>query len=150
MIFRRKTVEARELTVPPANARVAVPDDTRLPLVDAVGEGFELLRAMDLGHSLWRTVDHTELDQLPSGQIIIVAAYTPEDITRARPLMGQFMTILLGMGLGPQHGSRALQLGAVSYLDSSGDEGSIRGLFSDAVARVRNRRLRAASGTRLS
>jgi hypothetical protein len=150
MIFRRKHVEAGELIVAPAIPKVVVPDDASLPLVDAVGAGFELLHAMDLGHSLWRTADHTDLDRLPSGQIIIVAAYTPEDITRARPLMGRFMTILLGMGLGPHYGSRALQLGAVSYLDSSGDEGSIRGLFSDAVARVRIRRLRAAPGTRLN
>lgn len=150
MIFRRKNVEAAELIVAPAVVKIVAPDDTALPLVDVVGTGFELLRPMDLGHSLWRITDHTELDALPTGQIVLLAAYTPEDITRARPLMGRFMTIVIGMGLGPHYGSRSLQLGAVGYLDSTCDEGSIRGLFSDAVARVRIRRLRAGSGSSLN
>ena len=152
MIFRRKPVAAHDLVILPefdATAR-RFPDDASLPLVDAVGAGFEMLRGIDLGHNVWRTADHTDLDRLASGQIIIMAAYTPEDITRARPLMGRFMTIMLGMGLGPHFGSRALQLGAVGYLDSSYDESSIRGLFSDAVARVRIRRLRAGSGDKLN
>jgi hypothetical protein len=59
--------------------------------------------------------------------------------------MGRFMTILLGMGLGPHYGSRSLQLGAVSYVDANLDQDDIRGLFSDAVARVRIRRLRESS-----
>jgi hypothetical protein len=143
MIFRRKVVEAPEILITaPAVAARPLPDDTSLPLVDAAGHGFEMLREMDLGHSLWRAADSTDLDQLPSGQIIVVAAYTPDDITRARPLMGRFMTIVLGMGLGPQYGSRALTLGAVGYLDAGSEVGAIRGLFSDAVARVRIRRLR--------
>jgi len=147
MIFRRKPAEERELiSVPPvATAARAVPDDASLPLVDAVGAGFEMLREMDLGHNLWRTAESADLDQLPAGQIIVVAAYTPDDITRARPLMGRFMTILLGMGLGPHYGSRSLQLGAVSYVDANLDQDDIRGLFSDAVARVRIRRLRESS-----
>ena len=147
MIFRRKPVTAPELVILPeveATAR-RVPDDASLPLVDAVGAGFEMLREMDLGHNLWRTAESADLDQLPTGQIIVVAAYTPEHISWARPLMGRFMTIVLGMGLGPQYGSRALQLGAVSYVDASLDQADIRGLFSDAVARVRIRRLRESS-----
>lgn len=147
MIFRRKPVTAPELVILPqveASAR-RLPDDASLPLVDAVGAGFEMLREMDLGHNLWRTAASADLDQLPAGQIIVVAAYTPDDITRARPLMARFMTILLGMGLGPHYGSRSLQLGAVSYVDANLDQADIRGLFSDAVARVRIRRLRGSS-----
>jgi len=146
MIFRRRVVEAPAVLITaPAVATHPLPDDTSLPLVDAVGAGFEMLREMDLGHNLWRTAESADLDQLPTGQIIVVAAYTPEHITWARPLMGRFMTIVLGMGLGPQYGSRALQLGAVSYVDASLDQADIRGLFSDAVARVRIRRLRRSS-----
>lgn len=152
MMFRRKPATAPELVILPqveATTR-RVPDDASLPLVDAVGAGFEMLREMDLGHSLWRTAADGDLDQLAHGQIIVFAAYTPDDITRVRPLMGRFMTIVLGMGLGPHYGSRALQLGAVSYVDGGLAQGDIRGLFSDAVARVRNRRLRESPGTRLS
>jgi hypothetical protein len=146
MIFRRKPVEVRELVTVPEIATIApkVPDDAMLPLIDAAGHGFEMLREMDLGHSVWRTAEAADLDPLPIGQIIVVAAYTPDDITRARPLMGRFMTIVLGMGLGPQYGSRALTLGAVGYVDATRDAGDIRGVFSDAVARVRIRRLREA------
>jgi hypothetical protein len=147
MIFRRKAVQERELITVPAVSTTArsLPDDASLPLVDTAGQGFAMLREMDLGHNLWRTAESSDLDQLPSGQIIVVAAYTPDDIARARPLMGRFMTIILGMGLGPQYGSRALTLGAVGYVDASRDPGDIRGLFSDAVARVRIRRLREAA-----
>ena len=146
MLFRRKTVEGPiMLTVPPVPTIAnRLPDDASLPLVDATGHGFELLREMDLGHNLWRAAESTDLDQLPSGQIVVVAAYTPEDIAHARPLMGRFMTIVLGIGLGPQYGSRALTLGAVGYIDAANEAGDIRGTFSDAVARVRIRRQRAA------
>jgi hypothetical protein len=150
MIFRRKAAEATELITVPVVATAVVPDDASLPLIDAVGAGFELLREIDLGHNLWRTAESTDLDRLAHGQIIVVAAYTSDDLTRARSLMGRFMTIVLGMGLGPHYGARALQLGAVGYLDSNDDQGDIRGLFGDAVARVRIRRLRAGSGTRLN
>ena len=146
MLFRRKNVEGPiMLTVPPVpTIATRLPDDASLPLVDATGHGFELLREMDLGHNLWRAAESTDLDQLPSGQIVVVAAYTPEDIAHARPLMGRFMTIVLGIGLGPQYGSRALTLGAVGYIDAANEAGDIRGTFSDAVARVRIRRQRAA------
>ena len=97
---------------------------------------------MDLGHSLWRPELATDLDGLASRQIVVVAAYTPDDIETSRPLMARFMTIVLAMGLGPRYGSRALTLGAVGYVDGSTDEGDIRGVFGDAVARVRIRRLR--------
>jgi hypothetical protein len=124
----------------------SAPDDASLPLIDAVGDDFETLRAMDLGHSFWRTQASTDLSKIPSGQIIVLAAYTPDDISRARPLMGRFMTIVLGMGLGPQYGSRALQLGAMAYLDGGRDRTVVRGLFSDAVARVHLRRIRERAG----
>jgi hypothetical protein len=132
---------------PPAAAVAAVPiaDDGSIPLIDFLGQGFELLRAIDLGHSLWRVEIAADLDTLANGQIVIVAAYTAEDIESCRPLMQRFMTIVLAMGLGPRLGSRALALGAVGYVDASTDEGTIRGLFGDAVARVRIRRLRAAA-----
>jgi hypothetical protein len=150
MIFRRRPVAEPELITAPEVPSATLPDDVSLPLVDAVGAGFELLREIDLGHSLWRTAASTDLSQLPNDQIIVLAAYAPEDITQARALMGQHMTIVLGMGLGPHYGSRALQLGAVGYLDASLDQSDIRGLFGDAVARVRIRRLRAGSDTRLN
>lgn len=121
-------------------------DDTSLPLVDVEGHGFELLRSMDVGRGLWRTSVITDLDRLDRRQIIVVAAYTPQDITAARPLMQRFMTIVLAMGgLGPQYGSRALTLGAVGYVDGSNDRDHIRGLFDDVVARVQRKRLREAA-----
>jgi hypothetical protein len=124
---------------------VPIADDGNIPLIDVQGQGFDLLRAMDLGHSLWRPNVVTELDRLASQQIVVVAAYTPEDIEHSRPLMQRFMTIVLAIGLGPQYGSRALTLGAVGYLDADRGESDIRGLFGDAVARVRIRRLREAA-----
>jgi hypothetical protein len=144
--LRKKTTSA-----PPAtpesldSAIVPVADDGNIPLIDVEGQGFDLLRSMDLGHSLWRPNVVTELDRLGTSQIVVVAAYTPEDIEASVPLMRRFMTIVLAMGIGPQYGSRALALGAVGYVDGSRDEGDIRGLFGDAVARVRIRRLREAA-----
>jgi len=125
-----------------APAGVPVADDGSIPLIDVHGHGFALLRSIDLGHSLWRTNVATDLDHLGSRQIVVVAAYTPDDIESSRPLMQRFMTIVLAMGLGPSYGSRALTLGAVGYVDASTDQSDIRGVFSDAVARVRIRRLR--------
>jgi hypothetical protein len=59
--------------------------------------------------------------------------------------MQRFKTIVLAMGLGPRHGSRALTLGAVGYLDASIGKSAIQGLFGDAVARVSIQRLREAA-----
>jgi len=147
MIFSRKSAEPPRMA---SSTRVAaatdpLADDGSIPLVDAYGQGFDLLRSIDLGHSLWRPNGATDLDQLSSRQIVVVVAYSAEDIESSRPLMHRFMTIVLAMGLGPQYGSRALTLGAVGYVDASTDEANIRGLFSDAVSRVRIRRLREAA-----
>jgi hypothetical protein len=147
MRFLRKKADALEPSTAVAVESPIVPiaDDGNIPLIDVEGQGFDLLRSMDLGHSLWRPNVVTELDRLGTNQIVVVAAYTPEDIESSVPLMRRFMTIVLAMGLGPQYGSRALTLGAVGYVDGSRDEGDIRGLFGDAVARVRIRRLREAA-----
>ena len=147
MRFGRKrgdeTAPATAMTTPTTAAAPAqTVDDGSIPLIDRRGQGFDLLRSMDLGHSLWRPELATDLDGLASRQIVVVAAYTPDDIETSRPLMARFMTIVLAMGLGPRYGSRALTLGAVGYVDGSTDEGDIRGVFGDAVARVRIRRLR--------
>jgi len=147
MRFGRKrgdeTAPATAMTTPTTAAAPAQTiDDGSIPLIDRRGQGFDLLRSMDLGHSLWRPELATDLDGLASRQIVVVAAYTPDDIETSRPLMARFMTIVLAMGLGPRYGSRALTLGAVGYVDGSTDEGDIRGVFGDAVARVRIRRLR--------
>jgi hypothetical protein len=146
MKFGRTPAPALQ-TISPAAAVAAVPapDDGSIPLIDFLGQGFELLREIDLGHSLWRVELAADLDPLASGQIVVVAAYTPEDIESSRPLMQRFMTIVLAMGLGPHYGSRALALGAVGYVDANTDEGTIRGVFGDAVARVRIRRLRTSA-----
>jgi len=144
MRFGRRPTVAHELTVPPEVAAAPIADDGNIPLVDSVGRGFELLRAIDVGHSLWRVNGAADLPPLAGGQILVVTAYSTEDIEACRPLMQRFMTIILAMGLGPRFGSRALALGAVGYVDASTDGSEIRGMFGDAVARVRIRRLRAA------
>jgi hypothetical protein len=145
MRFGRTPAPPPQTSSTPTAAAVPVADDGSIPLIDFLGQGFQLLRDIDLGHSLWRVELAADLDPLASGQIVVVAAYTPEDIESSRPLMQRFMTIVLAMGLGPRYGSRALALGAVGYVDADTDEGTIRGLFGDAVARVRIRRLRAAA-----
>jgi hypothetical protein len=122
-----------------------LPDDSNIPFVDADGRAFELLRAVDVGHGLWRPDAVADLERLGRDQIVVVAAYTPQDIETSHPLMKRFMTIVLAMGPGPRYGSRALALGAVGYVDAETTESDIRGLFGDAVARVRIRRLREAA-----
>ena len=145
MTFGKKSVAApKDTSIRAATATVPQPDDTNIPLVDVFGRGFDLLRSIDLGHGLWRPNVVGDLDRLGRHQIVIVAAYTPEDIESSRPLMQSFMTIVLAMGLGPRYGSRALALGAVGYVDSSTADSEIRGVFGDAVTRVRMRRLREA------
>ena len=147
MIFKRKVAGAPQKAASTMfePATVQAVDDGNIPFIDVEGQGFDLLRSMDLGHSLWRPTVITDLDRLGDKQIVVVAAYSQEDIESSRPLMQRFMTIVLGMGLGPQYGSRALTLGAVGYVDGSRDESDIRALFGDAVARVRIRRLREAA-----
>lgn len=124
---------------------VAAADDANIPLIDAHGHGFELLRSMNIGHGLWRSNAFGDLDRLGDRQIVVVAAYTADDIEASRPLMQRFMTIVLAVGLGPRHGSRALALGAMGYIDGNIAETDVRDVFSDAVARIRMRRLREAA-----
>ena len=123
----------------------AVADDANIPLIDARGYGFELLRSTNIGHGLWRSNTADDLDRLGGRQIVVVAVYTPDDIEALRPLMKRFMTIVLAVGLGPCFGSRALALGAMGYIDGTIAETDVRGAFSDAVARIRMRRLREAA-----
>lgn len=147
MIFMRRSVDTREATasstVAPHGA--ATVDDRDIPLIDARGQGFELLRSIDLGLGLWRPNVAADLDGLGGRQIVVVAAYTPDDIESCRPLMQRFMTIVLAMGLGPRYGSRALSLGAMGYVDASTGQRDIQSVFGDAVARIRSRRLREAA-----
>ena len=147
MRLRRKSVDARMATassaVGPYGAETA--DDGDIPLIDARGQGFELLRSIDLGRGLWRPNVAADLDCLGGRQIVVVAAYTADDIESCRPLMQRFMTIVLAMGLGPRYGSRALSLGAMGYVDASTPQRDIQSVFGDAVARIRSRRLREGS-----
>ena len=147
MRFGRKAADASPSTSSSKQVEtstVPIADDGSIPLVDVLGHGFDLLRSIDLGR-LWRPDAAAELDRLARGQIVVVAAYSADDIESSQPLMQRFMTIVLAMGLGPRYGSRALTLGAVGYVDANTDEGDIRGVFSDAVARVRIRRIREAA-----
>jgi hypothetical protein len=145
MRFGRQPARTRPSPSSPATVPALLPDDGSIPLIDYLGDAFELLRPVDLGLSLWRVQTAADLERLASGQIVVVAAYAPADIDSSRALMQRFMTIILAMGLGPHYGSRALALGAVGYLDAEKDEGTVRGLFGDAVTRVHMRRLRAAT-----
>ncbi len=135
----------RKAATVPAVAPVETADDVNIPLIDPQGHGFELLRSMNFGHAVWRSQGPTDLDRLGGRQIVLVAAYTPADIEASRPLMQRFKTIVLAMGLGPGYGSRALILGAMGYIDANTAEDNVRGLFGDAVARIRMRRLREAA-----
>jgi hypothetical protein len=145
MMFGRKSPTARADAATAVAPALAGPDDANIPFVDSDGRAFEHLRSVDVGHGLWRPAVTADLDRLSRDQIVVVAAYTPEDIDAAHPLMQRFMTIVLAMGPGPRYGSRALALGAVGYVDAETTESDIRGLFGDAVARVRIRRLREAA-----
>ncbi len=67
MIFRCKFVEASQLatSVQVAAAPIPTVDDANIPLIDVLRHGFDLLRSIDLGHSLWRTnVAAEDLDHL--------------------------------------------------------------------------------------
>lgn len=141
MRFTRRPTPAAA-SAPVETAPTAHPDDSHLPILDALGHGFEMLRTIDIGRALWRPLVASELDGLERRHVVVVAAYSAEDITSYRPLMQRCMTIVLAMGLGPQLGSRALTLGAVGYIDASLDHGTISGAFSDAFARIGTRRLR--------
>ena len=142
MMFGRKSAASVATQTAPVRS---VPDDGNIPFVDVDGRAFELLRSIDVGHGLWRPEAIADLDRLGRDQIVVVAAYTPEDIESAHLLMKRFMTIVVAMGPGPRYGSRALALGAVGYVDAETTESDIRGLFGDAVTRVRIRRLREAA-----
>jgi len=145
MMFGRKTATPRTDIATVVAPAMTGPDDGNIPFVDWDGRAFEHLRSVDVGHGLWRPDVIADLDRLGRDQIVVVAAYTPEDIEASHPLMQRFMTIVLAMGPGPRYGSRALALGAVGYVDAETTESDIRGLFGDAVARVRIRRLRGAA-----
>ncbi|MEA2662688.1 MAG: hypothetical protein QOH08_2260 [Chloroflexota bacterium] len=140
-MFGRKRSDAPQPAAP-AREIVGKVDDRNIPFIDFQGHGFDLFRTINLGHTFWRATVGTELERLGRGQIVVIAAYTPQDLEASWPVMQRFMTIVLAMGLGPQYGARALTLGAVGYLDAERDEAHIQGGFGDAVARVRLRALR--------
>ena len=142
MRFTRKAAEPAEVIVSIEVVPEVEADDSRMAILDAQGEGFEMLRTIDIGRALWRPDAATDLGHFERRDVVVVAAYSAEDITAYRPLMAHCMTIVLAMGLGPQLGSRALTLGAIAYIDASLDPGSISGAFSDAFARVGTRRQR--------
>lgn len=145
-MFRRKASTVSETGAPIDAATVgpAASDDRSIPLLDRHGHADELVQSIDLGHRLWRASAASELDGLPDRQTVCIAAYSADDIEAARSLMARFTTIVLSMGVGPQHGSRALMLGAVGYVEAGSDRGAMQGAFSDAVQRGRTRRLREA------
>jgi len=90
MMFRRKrgdeTAPGASVTVPAtAVTPERVVDDGSIPLIDRRGQGFDLLRSMDLGHSLWRPELATDLDAADRSDEAIkilknVTAEDPKDL----------------------------------------------------------------------
>jgi len=127
---------------------IVIADDLRLVLLALRREletaEFEICSEATTGADALEAVrdyrpDLALLDiQMPEGRGDDVAAILADELPQVK-------VVLMTAKTDEEGAVRAIRSGAVGYIDASTDEGTVRGLFGDAVARVRIRRLRAAA-----
>lgn len=114
------------------------------PVVDRLGAAFDTIRESGLGVGIYRVGSHDEIDHLDGDAVVLVAAYDACELESAASTIARHPTVVLGVGLGEHHASRALTLGALGFLHDGLGPAAVKERFSDALARHHYRRLRTA------
>lgn len=114
-----------------------------LPIVDARGGGFALIRSLALPMGVCWVGSAGELDDLPA-PLVMLAVYSGDDLDRAHALLRRTPTLVIGVGTGPREASRAIQLGAVGYAHDDLAPTAIRDAIGESLVRARYRSLRAS------
>lgn len=140
----------RPATAPAALADATASDaPTGMPVVDRAGRAFAAARESGLGIGLFRVDTIDALPRLAADTVVLYAAHDQAELEQGHALMRRQPTVVIGIGLGAQAGSRALNLGAIGYLHDGLDRAQLAGAFGDALARLRYRSLRSASAVPL-
>lgn len=71
-----------------------------VPLFDARGDAFELLRRASVGIGIWRISTRSDLDQLAPSSLLVLAVYAGDDLEPT--LLQRHPTVVVGVGLGEQ------------------------------------------------
>jgi len=133
-----------------AEAAPATSETAGVPVVDRVGEAFEAARESGIGAALWRVDTIEDLPRLATDTVVLYAAHDRNELERGWALMRRQPTVVMGIGLGAEAGSRALNLGAVGYIHDGLDHDQLSRGFADAIARQRYRSIRATGRLALS
>lgn len=96
-------------------------------LLDADGEGLDLIRQLDLAIGVWRARTIEELRGLAQSTVLLLAVKTEDDIRRHSALMRIYSTVVIGLGLGPRSWSLAKVLGASGYVHDAVGHNVMRG-----------------------
>lgn len=115
-----------------------------MPLVDGRGAAFDLIRSLGLPMGVWRVPSAAELGDVSPIPLVMLAVYSRDDLDAARGLLRETPTLVLGIGMGPREGSRALGLGAVGYMHDTLEPVELRDAIGDSIMRAHWRRQRAA------
>jgi len=138
----RKAASDAASAAPDAAAGDAAGDAAGMPVVDRAGRAFETVRQSELGIALWRVAAIEDLRGLAADTVVLYAAYDWDELERGWALIRRQPTVVMGIGLGANAGSRALNLGAIGYLHDGLDRGQLCGAFADSLARQRSRFIR--------
>jgi len=144
----------------PAKAPATTPDERPepetadapdgMPVVDRAGTAFETARHSALGVGLFRVDSVEDLPRLAADTVVLYAAHDQAELERGYALMRRQPTVVMGIGLGAESGSRALNLGAIGYIHDGLDRSQLSGAFGDALTRLRYRTVRATGSLALS
>ncbi len=116
-----------------------------VPMVDTVGQAFNIVRASGADLAVWRVEGTGQLTGLRGDKLVLIAAYDAAELERLTPVIREHPSVVVGVGLGEWAGSRALMLGALAYAHTELDPSALRGQIADALARHESRRTRARS-----
>lgn len=119
------------------------------PLLDPLGDAFELLRSSGAGDGIWRA-ELFELESVADDAVVLTAVYDAGDLEHAAHVVQRRPTVVVGVGIGEWLGARALSLGALGYIHDGLDAGSVRARLVDAVARHRQRETRSLAASALA
>lgn len=88
------------------------------------------------GIGMWRVSSLDQLGRLDASTPLLVAAYSADDLESAARLFQAQPTIVIGVGLGPRLGPRALTLGVLAYCEAETDPAALRQSILEGIGRA--------------
>ncbi len=116
-----------------------------VPVVDAQGGAFDLMRSLRLPMGLWHVPTADDVRETTPVPLLMLAVYSGAELDEAHALLRRTPTLVVGMGMGPREGPRALQLGAVGYMHDAQAPVELRDLIDESLLRAQRRRSRDSS-----